>query len=294
VPCGASLGLEARFADVVAPVAARAGTLDERVVFDDDVEGPPQWTFQTAANGGGTWTIVDDVFASATHSWHAAGSSSRGDSWIVSDPIAIPADAVAAEFTFVHTYSFERGFDGGVVEISDGKQFVDVGPLIGEGAYPLNISDLFGNPLGTRPAWTGGDVGSFKRVTIDMTPFAGRTVRIRLRVGADARGPSGGWWVDDFRLTASVPSCGSAGGQQPAISAASYKNGKLKIKGTDLAQGTTIAVNGRTVLAPVTYRADKGVLRVTADAVTLGLRSGLNVVTVETAGRTSRAFAFAI
>jgi hypothetical protein len=181
-----------------------------------------------------------------------------------------------------------------VAEITDDKRFVDLGGLMVEGGYPLNISDMFGNTLGTRPAWTGGDLGAFRRVTVDLTPFAGRTVRLRLRIGADARVGSAGWYVDDFRLTALVPACATGGGQAPAITAASYRNGKLKIKGTGLGADATIVINGRTVLAPVTYRADKSVLRVKAAGDVLDVRAGLNVVTVTVAGRSSRAFAMIV
>jgi hypothetical protein len=293
VPCGGSLGLVARIADVATPVEVRAGALEERVVFDDDVEGPPRWTFQTP-NRGATWSVVGDRASSGTHSWHANGSANSGDSWILSEPIAIADDAVDARFTYTQTYSFERGFDGGVVEVSDGGPWLDAGPLMTENPYPLNIYGFFGNSLGTRPAFTGGDLGAFQRVTVDLTPFAGRAVRVRLRIGADARGGSAGWWADDFRVTALVPSCVAGGGRVPALLSASYRNGKLKLKGANLAADATITVNGRAVLATAAFRADRGVLRVKADAATLGLRDGLNVVTVAAGGHTSRAFAFAV
>lgn len=293
VPCGGSLGLEARFADVAAPVAARAGGVEERVVFEDDVEGEARWTFQTE-NRGASWVRTDELVHGGAKSWHATGSPVSGDSWILSEPIEIPAGAVDASFVYYQTYAFERGFDGGVAEISAGGKFVDLGSLIVEGAYPLNITSFFGNTLGTRPAWTGGDLGSFRRVTIDLTPFAGKTVRIRLRIGADARQGGPGWYVDDFRLTALVPSCESAGGEAPRITAATYKSGRLKIKGANFSTNATIAINGRTVTAPVVFKPGKNVFRVSAGADVINVKPGLNVVTVTVDGRTSRAFAMVV
>ena len=77
-----------------------------------------------------------------------------------------------------------------------------------------------------------------------------------------------------------------------AVATASYKNGKLKLKGTGFAAGSTIEVNGRAVAAPTKFVAAKGVLRVKATADALNLRPGLNVLTVATSGRASRSFAF--
>lgn len=293
VACGERLGLVARVGDAEIPVDARAGATVEETVFEDGAEDAPRWTFQTD-NRGAVWSVTTARAHDGTHSWFVPGSTVSGDSWIVSDPIEIPAEAVSAELSFWHTYGFERGFDGGVAEITDAKQFVDLGSLMTEGGYAVNISGMFGNTLGTRPAWTGGIQASFSRVRIDLTPFAGRTVRIRLRVGADARTGSAGWYADDFKVTARMPACAAAGGHLPSIQKVTYKNGKLKIKGTGLAADTLIAVNGRPVAATATFRADKGTLKVKADPTTLNLRSGLNVLTVTTAGRTSRTFAVAL
>ena len=77
------------------------------------------------------------------------------------------------------------------------------------------------------------------------------------------------------------------------MTAASYRNGKLKLKGTGFAEDARVALNGREVLLPLTYRAEKGVLRVKASADVLKISAGAtNVVTVRVAGRTSRSFAF--
>ncbi|HQR38209.1 MAG TPA: S8 family serine peptidase, partial [Blastocatellia bacterium] len=291
VPCGAPLGLVVRGGGLDAPVDAVAGDAMESVLFEDDVEGPPRWTFQTE-NRGATWAPTTERSRSGEHSWHASGSTVSGDSWIVSEPIAIPADAISAAFSFWHTFSFERGFDGGVVEISDGGPFVDIGTLATEGGYLVNISNLYGNTLGTRPAWTGGSLGAFVPVSVDLTPFAGRTVRLRLRIGADAREGSGGWYVDDFRVTALRPAC-SAAGVRPVVTSASYRNGKLKLKGTGFAADARVTVNGRDVLVPVTYRADKGVLKVKAAADVLKVSTAAaNVVVVTVGGRASRVFGF--
>lgn len=292
VPCGATLGLVARVGGLTIPIPASAGTLAETTLFNDDVEGIPMWTFGTD-NRGATWNVVSSRAHSGAKSWFVPGAGVSGDGYIVSLPIAIPANAVEAGFEFWHTYELERGFDGGIVEVSDGGAFVDVGRLARAGAYPANIFALYGNTLGTRPAWTGGRLGDFTRVEVDLTPFAGRTIRLRLRVGADARTGGPGWYVDDMRVTATVPECAS-GAALPAVVSASYRNGKLKVKATGIDASAVIAINGRTVLVPARYSTAKGVLKVKGDTELLNLQPGLNVVTVTAGGRTSRTFAFVL
>lgn len=290
VPCGAPLGLVARVGGLTIPVSAQAGPLAESTLFEDDVEGAPMWTFGTD-NRGATWNVVTTRARSGEKCWFVPGSAVSGDGYIVSTPIAIPPEAVGASFEFWHTYEFERGFDGGIVEVSDGGPFVDAGALARAGAYPANVFALYGNTLGTRPAWTGGRLGDFTRVEVDLTPLAGRTIRLRLRAGADARTGGPGWYVDDLRVSATMPQCAS-GGTPPAVLSASYRNGKLKVKAAGVDASAVIAINGRSVLLPARYSQAKGVLKVKGDTEQLNLRTGLNVVTVSGAGRTSRAFGF--
>ena len=227
---------------------------------------------------------------SGAKSWFVPGAAVSGDGYLLSPPFAIPADAVAATFEFWHTYELERGFDGGIVEVSDGGAFADAGALIAAGAYPANISALYGNTLGTRPAWTGGRLGDFRRVDVDLTPFAGRTVRLRLRVGADARTGGPGWYADDLRVTALVPDA-CAGGALPAIVSASYRNGKLKVRATGIDASVELAINGRRIGVTPVYKPEKGLLKARATAEALNVRPGLNVLTVSVGGRVSRAFA---
>jgi hypothetical protein len=290
VPCGAPLGLVARVGGADVPVEARAGGTTSEVLFEDDVEGERRWTFQLAGRGA-TWAPTAERAHGGTHSWHASGVGVSGDSWIVSEPIAIPDDAVAAEFSFWHTFAFERGFDGGVLEVSDGGPWADLESQIVEGVYALNMGGPIGNPLGSRPAWTGGRAGEFSLVRADLTAFAGRTIRLRLRLGSDASTSSDGWYADDFRVTAARASCDAPGGQAPRVALASYRGGKLKLKGAGFAAGSTVEINGRPAAVPVKYSAAKATLKLKGDEAALGLRPGLNLLTVTTAGRVSRAYA---
>jgi hypothetical protein len=93
-------------------------------------------------------------------------------------------------------------------------------------------------------------------------------------------------------VTVTRAACG-AGGELPAVTAATYANGKLKVRGTRLGPDVTVEINGRPVLLPVVYRADKGVVRVRGAAFDLNIRQpGVNTIVLRTNGRASLPFAF--
>jgi hypothetical protein len=293
IPCGASLGLEARVGGLTIPVEARAGSLAESLLHEDDVEGQPQWT----PSGGGAfpWAISTERARSGSRSWHAPGAPVRQDAALVSDPVSIPADARSATLTFHHTYELEPGFDGGVVEISDGGPWVDLGPWTLAGGYPSNVSATLGSVLGTRPVWSGGRLGEFTPVAVDLSGYAGRTIQLRLRATADSTTGGPGWFVDDLRVVLTRAECSPTGGRLPSISSAVYKKGKLKIQGADFDGEAMVEINGKPVALPRTFRADKNLLKIKAPVEALDLRPAhSNRIVLVQNGRPSRAYAFTV
>lgn len=292
-PCATSLALEARIGALAIPLDVSSGTLTEETLFEDDVEGPELWTVENT-NSGARWFVTSAVAHGGSKSWSITDINLSGIGSLVSPPIQIPASAVRTSFTYFQVYDLERGFDGGIVEVSDGGPYADIGPLIRQGDYSGAVSAQLGNPLGTRNAWTGR-VRTFVPVAVDLSPFAGRTIRLRLRLGTDTGRGADGWSVDDLRVSAFTPSCVSAGAAIPAITQASYKNGKLKLKGSNLSAQTTIEINGVGLDLPKTYRADKNLLRVKGDATALHLRPGaVNVIVLKDADRSSRPFGYIV
>src|SRR5262249_22252605 len=101
-------------------------------------------------------------------------------------------------------------FDGGVLEISTGGDFQDLGPKILRGAYTGKISTYGGGrrkPLGDRQTWGRGRVGAVQQGGVDPSRFGGKTVTIRFRFGSDQSGAGGGWYIDDVRLNGNLVSC---------------------------------------------------------------------------------------
>jgi hypothetical protein len=102
------------------------------------------------------------------------------------------------QVTFRNNFSFQNGFDGGVLEVSsDGVNFQDVlaeGGTFVAGGYNGTISSCCGNPLAGRQAWTG-DSGGFISTTVQI-PAIGSITVLRWRMGSDISGSGQGWRVD--------------------------------------------------------------------------------------------------
>lgn len=108
---------------------------------------------------------------------------------------------------FVHSYDFEEGFDGGVIEIStpdvNGGAFTDISdPAFSTGfsGYNGTISTAFQSPIAGRRAFTGNSNG-YHLTTISLgivlknyhTP-----ITLRFRLATDNSVSSSGWRIDSF------------------------------------------------------------------------------------------------
>jgi hypothetical protein len=122
-------------------------------------------------------------------------------------PIALPAGSRNLRLTFYHTFQLETVFDGGVLEISTGAEFTDLGEKILKGGYTMTLVTETPNPLQGRAAWSGGRLGEFQQVVVDLDSFAGKTVVIRFRFGSDDFVKDLGWYIDDVAVTVDRVTC---------------------------------------------------------------------------------------
>ncbi|HZH18420.1 MAG TPA: myxosortase-dependent M36 family metallopeptidase [Archangium sp.] len=111
--------------------------------------------------------------------------------------------------TFSHSYDFEADFfgtnyDGAVIELSenDGQTWVD----IGESAYNGVLAKYDGNlnPLAGRRAFVRTTPGfpAFTSTTLNLgNTYAGKTVRIRFRIGTDNSVAFTGWVLDNLSFS---------------------------------------------------------------------------------------------
>jgi PKD repeat protein len=182
-------------------------TVQLATAFYDNIEsGNGNWSHQAqAAQGIDHWQISTSQSHSPTHAWFVPDDPVVTDSrlWNTT-PIAVGSGST---LTFWHRYQFEgTSYDGAVLEISaNGGPWTDLGPHIAApNGYNGTISTSYGNPLAGRQAWTG-DLTDWTQVKVDLSSFAGQTVRVRWRLGCDSSLNDVGWYIDDVQITSPLP-----------------------------------------------------------------------------------------
>jgi hypothetical protein len=182
----------------------------------DDVEGTQTvWTMAHMPKlAADAWSRTGD---SANHVWHADDLGVLGDESLVSPDLNVGTDPFTISFR--HRFSFElaslipgvpgtQPIDGGVLEIAvDGGAWQDI-TAYATYTYPSTIAaSVLGtvntNVLAGRRAWAGASTGfannTFAMVNLDLgTKVAGKTVKVRFRVGTDDGTGAPGWDIDDI------------------------------------------------------------------------------------------------
>jgi immune inhibitor A len=120
----------------------------------------------------------------------------------------VPAGGTDAKFWLWDNYIIESDWDFGFVEVStDGgatwaeqKVYAEDGTLVStDDGYPDpngRMSDFGGKKYGLT-----GNTGGWRHDYVDLAPYAGKTVQIRLRYATDEAFQERGWFSDDFALT---------------------------------------------------------------------------------------------
>ncbi len=195
--------------------ACPSGTYARTTFFDD---------FEDAATSAATWH--SHVLHGSRDVWYYPQNPNNDATWdgtwassgvlnlFADDPPTITNSAMAmtkgvrlptgARLRFEHGYQFDADskhrYDGGVVEISvDGGSWRDAGRYIAQAGYTGSITKSTGNPLRRRKAFTGRSRG-WGSTRLDLSSLAGRSVRIRFRVGTDRSTGNFGWYIDDVRI----------------------------------------------------------------------------------------------
>jgi Big-like domain-containing protein len=181
---------------------------------DFEPEPAPEWAVDTAVNlnsDSPNWTVSEDPAAhSPTHSFvsDASGLDLKDDR-LIAPPVDLSR---TSRLTFWHRFSFESGYDGGLLEVSTdgGNQWVNVVRVLGqftEGGYNGVIDGESGSPIAHEPVWTGDspDPGPMTRVAVDIgDPVGGGLYLLRWRLVLDPRAdrstPGGQWWIDDVHI----------------------------------------------------------------------------------------------
>ncbi len=172
-----------------------SGTLGQFTsVVSTCVAGNCGWTPSSATPHSGTWSAF------------ASSSSNVSDVQLTLTGTVVPE--AGSTLTFWHNYNLEFEYDGGVLEYSTdgGASWSDMGPSIVSEGYNGTLLTSTGNPLAGRQAWTGTSNG-YVQTVVNLTNYAGQSLRFRFRQGTDISGggTGAGWRVDDIRITVPGP-----------------------------------------------------------------------------------------
>jgi Subtilase family len=197
------------------PFTISVGRATPVELFADDIEsGEAKWTHNSLIKKKkkkvpvDTWALTTRRTHSGGNAWFSADPGQPTDTVLVMQPLALPADGRNLQLVFYHTFEFERGtFDGGVLEISTGGDFEDLGSKIIKGGYNGTIWELAASTLAGRPAWINGRLGEFQQVILDLSSYAGKTVTIRFHFASDTDVKGLGWYIDDVTLGGNRVSC---------------------------------------------------------------------------------------
>ncbi|XXT14590.1 M36 family metallopeptidase [Sorangium sp. So ce429] len=203
------LSLTLKSAEACTPTRVEA--LVRRVNYD---EVPASSTVDGVETQSTTWTVEglssELVWSRAAGAppnrvWRGVDLGSLADAALVSPALEVSATE-SFVLTFAHRHQFEESdgtaWDGAVIEISadGGETWEDIGRYVNPG-YGGRITGESGNPLARRRAYVGESPSwpELDRVSVDLgTRFAGKTVRVRFRVGTDEAAGDTGWELDDI------------------------------------------------------------------------------------------------
>lgn len=195
-------GIGANPTNITVPV-----NIDSNVAVDEDFEGAHNFTTNLI---GGTldWSLVEDGNAtSGTHAFFFPDIASANEAALETPQINVPTGE-DLWLTFNHRFSFEPGWDGGVIEVSaDGQNWTDINNFVDPG-YTNTIDGQAGTSIANLPAYTGnnGFYPDFERVSLNLGEnFAGQTIQFRFKGVDDSFVGALGWWIDDVAVYSTVP-----------------------------------------------------------------------------------------
>jgi bacillopeptidase F (M6 metalloprotease family) len=169
-------------------------------VFSDNFDPQKETWTHSAAQGVDDWGPSNTYSYSPTTSFFSSEPATVKDDYLHTRPIILPANA---QLSFWHTYKMEVGYDGSVIEISTngGATFTDLGSKITSGGYNGTIATNSSSPIGGRSAWTGGTIGTWSQVVVDLGSYSGQTVILRFRLASDNGKAGSGWYIDNVTVS---------------------------------------------------------------------------------------------
>lgn len=229
----------------------------------EDVESlRPPWTATHAADLAPVdWVIRQDPNTPLNHVFYGQVVNGTSDLSLITPPLAV-STTEPLSVAFKHAWSLggvdSTSSDGAVIELSqdDGQTWTDVGAALYTGTISENgVSERKPNPLGSRPGLVGTSTDFPQLIAARLelgTAYAGKTVRLRFRIGSDGLSENTGWYLDDLQfsgithmpfMTLQEEDSVCAGSFPPAVSAG--PNLRFEERSTAMLHGTATDPNGR-------------------------------------------------
>ncbi|WP_214110328.1 immune inhibitor A domain-containing protein [Acrocarpospora catenulata] len=144
---------------------------------------------------------------SGGNAWWTGSDQNWADSKITRT-VPVPAGS-DVKFWMWNDYVIEDEWDYGFVEVStDGGATWHEQKVYDESGTLVSTDDGYGDPnkrlkdYGDKKYGLTGTTEGWRHDYVDLTPFAGQTVQLRLRYATDAAFMERGWFADDFAVTA--------------------------------------------------------------------------------------------
>ncbi len=192
------------FTTAPAPGDCGTGTMAVNHFSENFEAGAAGWT---SSGTGDTWGQSDVQVHSGTFSWHAVDPASVSDQQLVSPAVLLPLGQLPLTLQFWNRQTIEsrsggQCWDGAMLEIStdDGVSWTQIdASLLLTDAYDGEVA-AFSNA----PGWCG-DPQDWLKSVVDLSPWAGQTVRFRFRLASDASVSREGWYLDDISVQGCAP-----------------------------------------------------------------------------------------
>ena len=178
------------------------GTEKQEILFDDFESGLGSWqnpgdTFKFDITTVRAYSPVNSVLASVP-----AGQS---DQRLISPAMTIPNTTEPVSLIFWHRWTFDSLTacnDGAILEVTSNggvswSQVTNANLLTNP--YNGTIKSGIFNPLGGKQGWCFG-TDDWVRTVVQLTPYKGKTVQFRFRLGTALTGQAEGWYIDDVLL----------------------------------------------------------------------------------------------
>ncbi|HSM17103.1 MAG TPA: immune inhibitor A domain-containing protein, partial [Gemmatimonadales bacterium] len=152
-----------------------------------------------------------EINLSEPHSGSNMWWSNNDQDWAdvkVSRSVDVPAGSTDARFWVWNDYTIEEDWDFGFIEVStDGGSTWEQQKVYDETDVLVSTDDAYTDPNGRLGDYGNlkygltGDSGGWRHDYIDLTPYAGTTIMVRLRLATDAGFLERNWFADDFAVT---------------------------------------------------------------------------------------------